>query len=235
MSDRILVLDTETTGLEPSKGNRIIEIGAVEIVNRKLTENTYHQYIQPDRESEEGAFEVHGISTEFLADKPRFEDIVEDFIAFVNGAELVIHNAPFDIGFLNHELGMLDPVWGKMSDHCTITDSLVMAKKKHPGQKNNLDALCKRYEVNNARRELHGALLDSELLAEVYLRMTGGQEALALGSESSGDQAGQVSPIRRVDSNRPPLNVIRADVEELKSHQERLNTLGDACIWEKDA
>jgi len=232
---RQIVLDTETTGLDPKQGNRIIEIGCVEIVNRKITENTYHQYIQPDRESEEGAFEVHGISTEFLADKPRFVDIVEDFMKFINGAELIIHNAPFDIGFLDHELGMLDPVWGKVSDHCQVTDSLVMARKKHPGQKNNLDALCKRYDVNNARRELHGALLDSELLAEVYLRLTGGQETLALGAEGSSSKEGQVSPIRRVDSNRPQLNVVRADVEELKSHEERLNVLGDVCIWKKDA
>lgn len=232
---RQIVLDTETTGLDPKQGNRIIEIGCVEIVNRKITENTYHQYIQPDRESEEGAFEVHGISTEFLADKPRFADIVEDFMKFINGAELIIHNAPFDIGFLDHELTMVDPVWGKVSDHCQVIDSLVMARKKHPGQKNNLDALCKRYEVNNARRELHGALLDSELLAEVYLRLTGGQETLALGAEGSSSQPGQVSPIRRVDSNRPQLNVLRADIEELKSHEERLGVLGEACIWKKDA
>jgi len=233
---RQIVLDTETTGLEPSQGHRIIEIGCVEIVNRKLTENTYHQYIQPDRESDEGAFEVHGISTEFLADKPRFVDIVEDFMAFINGAELVIHNAPFDIGFLDHELAMLDPVWGKVSDHASITDSLIMARKKHPGQKNNLDALCKRYEVNNARRELHGALLDAELLAEVFLRMTGGQEALALGSGADGSatQEGHVSPIRRVDSNRPPLSVLRANVDELQSHQERLDKLGDDCVWKRE-
>jgi len=231
---RQIVLDTETTGLDPKQGNRIIEIGCVEIINRKITDNTYHQYIQPDRESEEGAFEVHGISTEFLADKPRFADIIEDFMKFINGAELIIHNAPFDIGFLDHELSMVDPVWGKVSDHCQVTDSLVMARRKHPGQKNNLDALCKRYEVNNARRELHGALLDSELLAEVYLRLTGGQETLALGAEGSSSQPGQVSPVRRVDSNRPQLHVLRADIEELKLHEERLDILGEACIWKKD-
>jgi len=233
---RQIVLDTETTGLEPSQGHRIIEIGCVEIINRKITENTYHQYIQPDRQSDEGAFEVHGISTEFLADKPRFGEIVEDFIKFINGAELIIHNAPFDIGFLDHELARLDPVWGKVSDHCTITDSLVMARKKHPGQKNNLDILCKRYEVNNARRELHGALLDSELLAEVFLRMTGGQEMLALGSAQNADgsaSASNVSPIKRVDSNRPQINVIRANVDELALHRGRLDTLGDGCIWDK--
>ncbi len=231
---RQIVLDTETTGLEPSQGHRIIEIGCVEIINRKITENTYHQYIQPDRESDEGAFEVHGISTEFLADKPRFADIAEDFIQFINGAELVIHNAPFDIGFLDHELAMLDPVWGKVSDHAQITDSLVMARKKHPGQKNNLDILCKRYEVNNARRELHGALLDAELLAEVYLRMTGGQEMLALGGAISGSSSqGNVSPVKRVDSSRPQINVIRANIDELKIHQERLDALGNDCIWTK--
>ncbi len=234
---RQIVLYTETTGLEPSQGHRIIEIGCVEIVNRRLTDNTYHQYIQPDREIDEGAFEVHGISTEFLADKPRFADIAEDFMKFVNGAELVIHNAPFDVGFLDHELKMLDPVWGQISDHCTVTDSLVMARKKHPGQKNNLDALCKRYEVNNARRELHGALLDAELLAEVYLRMTGGQEALALSSNADGEamEHGQISPIRRVDANRPPMRVIRASVEELQSHEERLSKLGDACVWKRES
>ncbi len=234
---RQIVLDTETTGLEPSQGHRIIEIGCVEIVNRRITDNTYHQYIQPDREIDEGAFEVHGISNEFLADKPRFDDIVEDFMKFVNGAELVIHNAPFDVGFLDHELAMLDPVWGKVSDHCTITDSLVMARKKHPGQKNNLDALCKRYDVNNARRELHGALLDAELLAEVYLRMTGGQEALALssGAESAGSGLGAVSPVRRVDSNRPALKVIRATADEIQQHEARLDQLGDACLWRQES
>ena len=233
---RHIVLDTETTGLEPSQGHRIIEIGCVEIINRRITDNTYHQYIQPDRQIDEGAFEVHGISTEFLADKPRFADIVEDFMRFVNGAELVIHNAPFDVGFLDHELKMLDPVWGQVSDHCSVTDSLVMARKKHPGQKNNLDALCKRYEVNNARRELHGALLDAELLAEVYLRMTGGQETLALNSNADGDamQHGQVSPIRRLDANRPPLKIVRASLEELASHEERLSKLGDDCVWKRD-
>ena len=232
---RQIVLDTETTGLEPSKGHRIIEIGCVEIVNRRITDNTYHQYIQPDREIDEGAFEVHGISTEFLSDKPRFEDIVEDFMAFVNGAELVIHNAPFDVGFIDHELDKLDPVWGKVADHCKITDSLVMARKKHPGQKNNLDALCKRYEVNNSKRELHGALLDAELLAEVYLHMTGGQEALFLGGASGGYDSSSlsVSPIRRVDKNRPALKVIRASVEELDAHEESLGRLGDGAVWKK--
>jgi len=240
---RYIVLDTETTGLEPKQGHRIIEIGCVEIINRRITDNTYHQYLQPDRESDEGAFEVHGISSDFLADKPRFGDIVADFLAYVKGAELVIHNAPFDIGFLDNELAMLgsaqisaqDNNSARMSDHCAITDSLIMARRMHPGQKNNLDALCKRYEVNNARRELHGALLDAELLAEVYLRMTGGQEALALGGGDAGEvSGGGVTPIRRVDSNRPALNIIRAGVDELEAHQERLDKLGDACVWKQE-
>ncbi len=232
---RQIVLDTETTGLEPSQGHRIIEIGCVEVINRRITDNHYHQYIQPDREIDEGAFEVHGISTEFLADKPRFADIVEDFIAYVNGAELIIHNAPFDVGFIDHELAMLDPVWGKLSDHCTITDSLVMARKKHPGQKNNLDALCKRYDVNNAKRELHGALLDAELLADVYLHMTGGQEALILSSQDERQgEAGHVSPIQRVDSQRPEIKIVRADVDDMKAHQAWLETLGNACVWNRE-
>lgn len=231
---RQIVLDTETTGLEPSQGHRIIEIGCVEIINRRLTDNTYHQYIQPDREIDDGAYEVHGISNEFLEDKPRFKDVVEDFMAFVNGAELVIHNAPFDVGFLDHELARLDPVWGAVADHCTIVDSLVMARQKHPGQKNNLDALCKRYEVNNAKRELHGALLDAELLAEVYLRMTGGQESLLLGGSSSASGTGSsVSPIRRVDSNRPELKIIRANIDELAAHEDNLGRLGDDCMWKR--
>jgi DNA polymerase-3 subunit epsilon len=231
---RYIVLDTETTGLEPSQGHRIIEIGCVEIVNRRITDNHYHQYIQPDREIDEGAFEVHGISNDFLADKPRFADIAEDFMAFIKGAELVIHNAPFDVGFIDHELAMLDANWGKTADHCTITDSLVMARQKHPGQKNNLDALCKRYEVNNSKRELHGALLDAELLAEVFLRMTGGQVTLSLGGQS--DNAGQsasASPIRRLDSNRPALPVVRATSEELADHEDSLQRLGEACVWSR--
>lgn len=230
---RKIVLDTETTGLEPSRGHRIIEIGCIEIINRRITENTYHQYIQPDREIDEGAYEVHGISNEFLADKPRFKDIVEDFMSFVNGAELVIHNAPFDVGFLNHELAMLEPVWGKVSDHCSITDSLVMARKNHPGQKNNLDALCKRYEVNNSKRELHGALLDAELLAEVYLRMTGGQESLLLGAGDGTNASNMASPIRRVDSNRVELTVLRATADEMSAHDEILDKLGDSCVWNR--
>ena len=171
---RQIVLDTETTGLEPAQGHRIIEIGCVEIIDRRLTGNHYHQYLQPDREIDEGAIEVHGISNEFLQDKPRFADVVDDFMDFVRGAELVIHNAPFDVGFLNHELKLLDGSNETIEKICTVLDTLALARKMHPGQKNNLDALCRRYEVNNAHRELHGALLDAEILADVYLLMTGG-------------------------------------------------------------
>ena len=188
---RQIVLDTETTGLEPSQGHRIIEIGCVEMVNRRLTGNNYHQYLQPDREIDAGALEVHGISNEFLRDKPRFGDIAEDLLRYLRDAELVIHNAPFDVGFLNYELKQ-GGGQEKIEDICTVTDTLQMARKLHPGQKNNLDALCKRYEVNNTQRELHGALLDAEILSEVYLRMTGGQERLALESESAADSANGV-------------------------------------------
>ncbi|MDH5766251.1 MAG: DNA polymerase III subunit epsilon [Gammaproteobacteria bacterium] len=229
---RQIVLDTETTGLDPKQGHRIIEIGCVEIINRRITENVYHQYIQPDREIDEGAYEVHGISNEFLEDKPRFKDIVDDFMQFVKDAELVIHNAPFDVGFLDHELKLLASGQGVIADHCTVTDTLVMARQKHPGQKNNLDALCKRYEVNNAQRELHGALLDAELLAEVYLRMTGGQVTLSLGGQGDSSQDGKVSsPIRRLDSHRPVLKVIHASADELSAHEESLGRLGENCIW----
>lgn len=231
---RQIVLDTETTGLEIKQGNRIIEIGAVEIINRKLTGNHYHQYIQPDRESEEGALAVHGITSEFLADKPRFADIAQEFVDFVRGAELIIHNAPFDVGFLNHELGMLGSQWEKVDSICSILDSLVMARKIRPGQKNNLDALCRFYGINNAHRELHGALLDSEILADVYLAMTGGQVSLLLGAEQADDNK-KTTSIKRLDLNREKLTVQYANEDELKAHQDRLEAInkasGGSCVW----
>ncbi|HMY40409.1 MAG TPA: DNA polymerase III subunit epsilon, partial [Marinagarivorans sp.] len=161
---RQIILDTETTGLEPQQGHRIIEIGCVELVNRKLTGRHFHHYINPQRDIDEGAQAVHGISAEFLADKPLFAQLAEAFFEFVKGAELIIHNAPFDVGFINHEFNLLDKGFGKLEDHCTIIDTLAMARHRHPGQKNNLDALCKRYEIDNSHRELHGALLDAEIL-----------------------------------------------------------------------
>jgi DNA polymerase-3 subunit epsilon len=229
---RQIVLDTETTGLEPSQGHRIIEIGCVEMVNRRLTGNNYHQYIQPDRQIDAGALEVHGISNEFLHDKPRFGDIVEDLLKYLRGAELIIHNAPFDVGFLNHELKLSDGEPGQIEDFCTVTDTLQMARKLHPGQKNNLDALCKRYEVNNTHRELHGALLDAEILSEVYLRMTGGQERLALESESVSDSANGVT-VSRIPTDRGPLCVVHASAEELDAHEQILRNMGDACVWNR--
>lgn len=233
---RQIVLDTETTGLEPKQGHRIIEIGCVELVDRRLTGNHYHQYLQPDREIDEGAIEVHGISNEFLADKPRFADVVDDFMDFVRGAELVIHNAPFDMGFLNHELNLLGGGGGPLESHCTVLDTLSLARKMHPGQKNNLDALCKRYEVNNAHRELHGALLDAEILADVYLMMTGGQTDLLLGGKND-DAQSSVGDIRRLAADRPPLRVIRTAGEDQLAHEARLQAISDAsggaCLWQQ--
>ena len=176
---RQIVLDTETTG-QSAERNRIIEIGALELVDRVLTGRTYHVYINPEQAVEEGAFRVHGLSNEFLADKPVFKDIVIDFMAFIKDAELIIHNAPFDVGFINAELQRMQYEPNTLDAHCSVLDTLVMARKKHPGQRNSLDALCKRYEVDNSKRDYHGALLDSCLLADVYLRMTGGPNSLLL-------------------------------------------------------
>lgn len=233
---RQIVLDTETTGLEPSQGHRIIEIGCVEIVDRKLTGNHYHQYIRPDREIDEGAIEVHGITNEFLADKPSFEQIVDDFLEFVSGAELVIHNAPFDVGFIDAELARLTPKRGVISALCKVRDTLVMAREKHPGQKNSLDALCKRYGVDNSQRDLHGALLDAEILADVYLLMTGGQTALSLGTASTGTSSGG-STIRRLSASRAPLPVIAASEDELAAHREKLAAIekasGAPSLWQR--
>jgi len=228
---RQVVLDTETTGLEPSQGHRIIEIGCVELVGRKLTGRHYHQYINPDREIDAGAMEVHGITNEFLTDKPRFAQIFKDFLDFIDGAELVIHNAPFDIGFLDHELRLLGAASpGKILDYCTVVDSLVMARQKHPGQRNSLDALCSRYAVDNSQRELHGALLDAEILADVYLLMTGGQTNLLLSAEDSqsGGGANTDTAIRRLDANRPALKIIKANAQELAEHELRLQEIDGA-------
>jgi len=233
---RQIVLDTETTGIETSQGHRIIEIGAVEVIDRKLTGNHYHQYIQPNREIDAEALQVHGITQEFLADKPRFEQVAQEFMDYIKGAELIIHNAPFDVGFINYELSLVSAEWGKVTDFCTILDTLVLARRMHPGQKNNLDALCKRYDVNNTHRELHGALLDSEILADVYLMMTGGQVALSLGSDE-GDGGGGVqgTTIRRLSADRPRLKVISANETEISAHEERLDAIEKAsdgsCVW----
>lgn len=233
---RQIVLDTETTGLETSQGHRIIEIGCVELFNRRLTGRHYHQYINPEREIDAGAQAVHGISNAMLADKPVFARIADDFLNFVGDAELVIHNAAFDIGFINYELNMLRPGFGSIAERCHVVDTLLMARAKHPGQKNNLDALCKRYGVDNSQRELHGALLDAEILADVYLLMTGGQTALSLGGNQSKEDGGDdQNQLRRLSGERKPLPVIRASDEELELHQQKLAVIakasGDNCVW----
>lgn len=234
---RQIVLDTETTGLEYSQGHRIIEIGGVELLDRRLTGRHFHRYINPGRPVDEGAFEVHGISDEFLADKPPFAQIVDEFLAFIGGAELVIHNAPFDLGFLDNELALLGPGYGRMADHCTHTDTLALARARHPGQKNNLDALCKRYFVDNSQRDLHGALLDAEILADVYLHMTGGQTALALGGDSDSTAQGFSGEIQvvRLPAARARLRVLKPSAQELESHRQRLAAIdaasGGKCLW----
>lgn len=231
---RQVVLDTETTGIDPAQGHRIIEIGCVEMLNRRITQRHYHQYLQPDREIDPGAMAVHGISNEFLQDKPRFADIVRDFMDFINGAELIIHNAPFDLGFINHELSLLQQGWQPVEHYCTVIDTLVMARKRHPGQKNNLDALCKRYDIDNSQRTLHGALLDSEILADLYLTMTGGQVSL-LATEQQAENAQRTNAIRRLAADRPPLPVILPDAAEQAAHQATLQRIdkacGGDCVW----
>lgn len=231
---RQIVLDTETTGLEPSAGHKIIEIGCVEMVNRKLTGNHYHQYLNPEREIEQQAIEIHGITNEFVADKPVFAQVAQEFIDFIDGAELVIHNAPFDVGFINHELALLNRGFKTVTEYCSVVDSLILARQKHPGQRNNLDALCKRYFVDNSERDLHGALLDSEILADVYLLMTGGQTSLSLASNESSESGNTDGGIVRLESP-VKLPVIRANDEELALHQEKLKAVhkasGEQCLW----
>ena len=231
---RQIILDTETTGLETSDGHRIIEIGCVEVKDRRPSQSHFHQYLNPERQIEDGAMEVHGISNEFLQDKPLFADVVDEFLAFVEGAELVIHNAPFDIGFLDYELSLLGRD-DRMADHCRVLDTLELARDLHPGQRNSLDALCKRYEVDNSTRNLHGALLDAEILADVYLAMTGGQVTLSLdgtGTGATGSGPGELPPL---DPDRTPLPVLRASAAERAAHESRLEAIvrasGGRCVW----
>ena len=231
MANRIIVLDTETTGLEPAAGHNIIEIGCVEMFNRRLTGKTYHQYIKPDRQVDAEAVQVHGITNDFLEDKPKFNQVMQEFVDFVRGAELVIHNAAFDIGFLDTELAR-NGFPERMEDFCTVTDSLLLARKKHPGQKNNLDALCNRYGINNSHRELHGALLDSEILADVYLALTGGQTALMLGADQ--DDETSTGGIRRV-TGADELPLVMVPEDDLQAHQQFITMLdkksGGECLW----
>ncbi|WP_395504234.1 DNA polymerase III subunit epsilon [Ectopseudomonas hydrolytica] len=224
--NRYVVLDTETTGMPVTDGHRIIEIGCVELLGRRLTGRHFHVYLNPDREIDEGAIAVHGITNEYVADKPRFRDVADEFYEFIKGAQLIIHNAAFDVGFINNEFALLGQnERADVSDYCSVLDTLMMARERHPGQRNSLDALCKRYGVDNSNRELHGALLDSEILADVYLAMTGGQTHLSLageGADSDGSGRQQATPIRRLDAARPRTRVIRASEDELAAHLARL-------------
>ncbi|RMH18439.1 MAG: DNA polymerase III subunit epsilon [Gammaproteobacteria bacterium] len=226
---RQVVLDTETTGLDIKDGNRIIEIGCIEIMQRRITGNTFHTYLNPQRDSEAGALHVHGLDSEFLQDKPLFEDIVDDLMSFLEGAELIIHNAPFDIGFLDHELSLLGDD-RRIESVCTVVDTLQLAKQIHPGQANSLDALCRRYQIDNSSRSLHGALLDSELLAEVYLRMTGGQVSLDLNTAASSDAWNHVLPEGR------KYAVLQPTSDELRCHM-NMRTLiskqGGGAVWDE--
>ena len=213
---RQIVLDTETTGIGHEQGHRVIEIGCLELIDRRLTGQEFHVYLNPDREIEAGAFRVHGISAEFLQDKPRFIDIADDFMAFIKGAEIIIHNAPFDVGFLNAELKHAK-IKATIESQCQILDTLVLAKRKHAGQRNNLDVLCKRYHVNHSNRQLHGALLDAELLAFVYLAMTGGQANLLI--EDTQEQSLMVSRGQQVDNLTSNSPVVNATADELEAHE----------------
>ncbi|MCY1267011.1 DNA polymerase III subunit epsilon [compost metagenome] len=237
--NRLVVLDTETTGMPVTDGHRIIEIGCVELEGRRLTGRHFHVYLQPDREVDEGAIAVHGITNEYLKDKPRFREVADEFFEFIAGAQLIIHNAAFDVGFINNEFALLgQQERAEVSDYCSVLDTLLMARERHPGQRNNLDALCKRYGVDNSGRDLHGALLDAEILADVYLAMTGGQTSLSLagnGAEGDGSGRPQASPIRRLPADRPLTRVIRASEDELAAHLARLAVIeksaGGPALW----
>jgi DNA polymerase-3 subunit epsilon len=234
-ASRQIILDTETTGMNQAGGaiyigHRIIEIGCVEVINRKLTGRTYHQYINPGQLIDPEAIQVHGITDDRVANEPRFHQIAQDFINFIDGAEIVAHNASFDVNFMDHEFSMLQPKGPKTSDIVDILDSLAIAKRLHPGQKNNLDALCKRYGIDNSRRTYHGALLDAEILADVYLLMTGGQIKFNLSNEEAGQEGGG---IQRLDPAGFNLKVIQASADELVLHESRLDLVQKSgkCLW----
>ena len=232
---RQVVLDTETTGINPAEGHRIIEIGCVELVDRKPTGNHYHVYINPAREVEQEAIEIHGITNDFLTDKPIFAQIVDDFLAFIKDAQLVIHNAPFDVGHMDAEFARLQSGYGMTQDYCGVLDSLALAREMRPGQRNSLDALCKAYDVDNSARDLHGALLDAEILADVYLAMTGGQTDLNLyNNQQKGTSQGPGDVHHQPVKNRPKLKVLTATADEIEQHQQRLALVkneGGKCLW----
>ena len=229
---RQIIVDTETTGLEPEQGHRIIEIGCVEVLNRRATGRTFHRYLRPDRQVDPGALAVHGITNEFLANQPRFEDVAVELLEFIGGAELIIHNAPFDVAFLDAELKRLPGTARRIAELCQVLDTLAMARKLHPGQRNSLDALCKRYSVDNSQRELHGALLDARILLDVYLAMTGGQATLTLGDLSTDAASGKVTRAQRPNGR---LIVVEATQMELALHERVLAGIdkasGGKTVW----
>jgi DNA polymerase-3 subunit epsilon len=229
---RQIVLDTETTGLEVQRGHRVIEIGCVELTERRPTGNRFHVYLNPDRAIDEGARAVTGISDDFLADKKRFAEVAAEFVDFIRGAEIIAHNAEFDVGFIDAELGIAGAGYGRLADHATVLDSLALAREKFPGQRNSLDALCRRFGVDNSHREWHGALLDAQLLAEVYLAMTAGQGLLGFGEEAADLAARTVARELQIIV-RP--RVVRAPAEDLVAHAARLQAIEKmsrgACLW----
>jgi DNA polymerase-3 subunit epsilon len=232
---RQIVLDTETTGLEWQKGNRVVEIGCVELQERRRTGRTFHRYLNPECEFEPGAQEVTGLTLEFLADKPRFAEIAEEFLAFIDGAELIIHNAAFDLGFLNAELARL-PGLGRIEDRCTIEDTLTLARQRYPGQRNSLDALCKRLGVDNSQRQLHGALLDAQILADVYLAMTAGQSEIGFGEVLDAATAAGAAPLEAVlpelaDIARPRVKVLPDEAEAHAARLAALEKKAGRCLW----
>ena len=234
LSMRQIILDTETTGLETEQGHRIIEIGCIELVNRKFTGKRYHQYINPERDIDEGALAVHGITADFLQTKPVFAQIAQEFLNFIADAELIIHNATFDVGFINHEFQLLKKGWKPVTDYCRIIDTLIIARQLHVGQRNSLDALCKRYNVDNSQRELHGALLDAHLLAQVYLAMTGGQSSLFDDSQQT-NEAVQQEIGHAIQVNTKPRNLLllKATDAELVDHEAKLKKMLEKgkCVW----
>lgn len=214
--ERLIVLDTETTGIEPSEGHRIIEIGCCEVLDREITESEFHEYVQPDRAVGDSV-RVHGITDKFLTDKPRFEEVVEEFLEYIDGATLVIHNAPFDLGFLNHELKLMG-LEETIEDRCQIIDSLELSKEQRPGTMHNLDALCRRFEIDASARTVHGALLDAQILAQVYLAMTGGQSTLFSDNAAVVQTQGSEVSITQVSEDRKRINIVRASERELQAH-----------------
>ncbi|MDY6947508.1 MAG: DNA polymerase III subunit epsilon [Pseudomonadota bacterium] len=234
---RQVILDTETTGLEPEQGHRIIEIGCVELVNRRKSGRSFHRYLRPDREVDRGAIQVHGLTNEFLAQQPRFADVVDELLEFISGAELIIHNAAFDLAFLDAELKRLPGPVRVTRNLCSVIDTLPMARQMHPGQRNSLDALCKRYSIDNSHRELHGALLDAQILLEVYLAMTGGQTALILGEETQTSTDAAFEAVAAVIRPRGLLKVFRASDEELVAHERMLTAIdkssGGKTVWKQ--